>query len=108
MSLVNNSLNIIRGPARGGSHVARLNFKTSRVGVYKCFTSLSEIERKFFVFVGILENGDGDALQRNYYSSAICQLTFLISNTKTCLGHSQLSDPRLTDLINREGTVVTL
>ena len=25
----------IRGPARGGSHVARLNFKTSRVGVYK-------------------------------------------------------------------------
>ena len=26
----------------GGSHVARLNFKTSRVGVYKCFTSLSE------------------------------------------------------------------
>ena len=22
---------------RGGSHVARLNFKTSRVGVYKCF-----------------------------------------------------------------------
>ena len=34
------------------------NFKTSRVGVYKCFTSLSEIERKFFVFVGILEKGD--------------------------------------------------
>ena len=25
----------IRGPARGGSHVARLNFKTSCVGVYK-------------------------------------------------------------------------
>ena len=24
----------VRGPARGGSHVARLNFKTSRVGVY--------------------------------------------------------------------------
>ena len=23
-----------RGPARGGSHVARLNFKRSRVGVY--------------------------------------------------------------------------
>ena len=95
-------------PGGGGSHVARLNFKTSRVGVYKCFTSLSEIERKFFVFVGILEKGDGDALQRNHYSSAISQLTFLISNTKTCLGHSQLSDPRLTDLINREGTVVTL
>ena len=36
-----------------GYHVARMNFKTSRVGVYKCFTSLSEIERKFFVFVGI-------------------------------------------------------
>ena len=31
------------GPTRGGSHVARLNFKASRVGVYKCFTSLSEI-----------------------------------------------------------------
>ena len=25
---------LIRGPAREGSHVARLNFKTSRVGVY--------------------------------------------------------------------------
>ena len=25
---------VYRGPARGGSHVARLNFKTSRVGVY--------------------------------------------------------------------------
>ena len=31
----------LRGPARGGgggSHVARLNFKTARVGVYKCFS----------------------------------------------------------------------
>ena len=37
----------------GGLHFARMNFKTSRVGVYKCFASLSEIERKFFVFVGI-------------------------------------------------------
>ena len=46
----------------GGSHVARLNFKTSRVGVYKCLTSLSEIERNFFVFVRIVEKGDGDAL----------------------------------------------
>ena len=26
------------GPARGGSHVARLNFKTSCVGVYKCLS----------------------------------------------------------------------
>ena len=33
------------------------NSKTSRVGVYKCFMSLSKIERKFFVFVGILEKG---------------------------------------------------
>lgn len=32
-----------------GSHVARLNFTTSRVGVYKCFKSLSEIEQKLFV-----------------------------------------------------------
>jgi len=46
----------------GGSHVPRLNFKMPRVGVYKCFMSLSEIEQKFFVFVGILENGDGNAL----------------------------------------------
>ena len=46
----------------GGLHVARLNFKTSRVGADDCFTSLSEIERKFFVFVGILEKGDSDAL----------------------------------------------
>ena len=27
-----------RGPARWGSHVARLNFKTSRVGAYKCLS----------------------------------------------------------------------
>ena len=46
----------------GGSHVTRLHFKTSRVGVYKCFTSLSEIERKLFVFVGNLAKGDSDAL----------------------------------------------
>ena len=45
------------GGGGGGSHVARLNFETSRVGVYKCFMSLSGIERKFFVFVGILEQG---------------------------------------------------
>ena len=29
---------LYRGPARGMSHVARLNFKTSRVGVYKCLS----------------------------------------------------------------------
>ena len=46
----------------GGVHVARLNFKTSRVGAYNCFTSLTEIERKFFVFIGILDKGDSDAL----------------------------------------------
>ena len=50
------------GRGWGRFHVARLNFKTSRVGVYKFFTSLSEIERKFFVFVGSLEKGDSDAL----------------------------------------------
>ena len=42
-----------RGGGGGGFHFARMNFKTSLVGVYKCFASLSEIERKFFVFVGI-------------------------------------------------------
>ena len=50
------------GVGGGGSHVACLNFKTSLVGVYKCLTSLSEIERNFFVFVRIVEKGDGDAL----------------------------------------------
>jgi len=48
---------------RGGvSHVACPNFKTSRVGVYKCFTPLSEIEQKFCVFVGIVEKGKSDAI----------------------------------------------
>ena len=47
---------------QGGSHVAGLNFKTSRVVVYKCLTSLSEIERKWFIFVQILEKGDSDRL----------------------------------------------
>ena len=41
----------------GESHVTSLNFKRSRVGVYKCLMSLSEIEQKFFVFVGIFEKG---------------------------------------------------
>ena len=41
------------GGGGGVFHVARMNFKTSRVGVHKSFTSLSEIERKFFVIVGI-------------------------------------------------------
>ena len=40
-----------------GWGVALLNFKTSRVGVYKCFMLLSESERKFVVFVGILGKG---------------------------------------------------
>ena len=48
---------LYRSQAREGSHVARLNFKTSGVGVYKYFMSLSEIERKFFVLVWILEKG---------------------------------------------------
>ena len=29
---------ILWGPTKGGSHVARLNFKTSRVSVYKCLS----------------------------------------------------------------------
>ena len=37
------------------------NFKTSRVDD-SLISSLSEIERKSFVFVGILEKGDSDAL----------------------------------------------
>ena len=35
-----------------------LNFETSHIGVYKCFTLLLEIEQTFFVFVRILEKGD--------------------------------------------------
>ena len=67
------------GGGGGGSHV-RLNFKTSRPSVF--ITSLSESERKFFVFVGILEKEDSDALQRNHYSSAISRFkTFSLSNT---------------------------
>ena len=49
-------------PWGGGGHDARLHFKMPCVCVYKCFTSLSEIKRKFFVFVGVLEKGDSDAL----------------------------------------------
>ena len=33
--------------------------------------------------VVILEKGDGDALWRNHYSSAITQLTIRVSNTHT-------------------------
>ena len=36
----------------GGSYVTRLNFKTSYVNGRECFTLLSGIEQKFFVFVG--------------------------------------------------------
>ena len=49
-------------PGHKSTAVVRLNFKTSRVGAYNCFTSLSEIERKFFVFVAMLEKRDSDAL----------------------------------------------
>ena len=36
----------------GGSYVTRLNFKTFYVNGRECFTLLSGIEQKFFVFVG--------------------------------------------------------
>ena len=39
----------VGGGGGGSSHVARLNFKTSCGGVYKCCKSLLEIEQKFFV-----------------------------------------------------------
>ena len=54
-------------------------------------TSLSEIGRKFYVFVGILEKGDSDALQRNHYRSAISQLTFHVSNNYTSIHGGRLS-----------------
>ena len=50
------------GGGGGVSNVPCVNFKTSRVGVYKCFTPLSEIEQKFFAFVGIVEKGKSDAI----------------------------------------------
>ena len=39
------------GEGGGGSYVTRLNFKTFYVNVCECFTLLSGIEQKFFVFV---------------------------------------------------------
>ena len=39
-NLINGELTELGGPARGGSHVTRLNFKTSHVGVYKCLSLL--------------------------------------------------------------------
>ena len=42
----------------GGFRVACLNFKIFRVGVLSMLMSLSEIERKWFVSVGILSKVD--------------------------------------------------
>ena len=39
------------GEGGGGSYVTRPNFKTFYVNVCECFTLLSGIEQKFFVFV---------------------------------------------------------
>ena len=71
------------------SAVARLNFKTSRVGVYKWFTSLSEIERNFFVFVGILEKGMAircirKPLQLCNFSANILRIEHLYIGAKLC------------------------
>ena len=41
MTKKSNQYSLARGPARGrggGSHVAHLNYTTSRVGVYKCLS----------------------------------------------------------------------
>ena len=98
------------GGGGGVSHVACLNFKTSCVSVYQCFTSLSEIKRKFFVFVRILEKGDSNALWRNHYSSAISELKFCVSNTCTSpftIKWSTFNILRLTDPINREHRTIS-
>ena len=50
------------GGGVGGLPCRSSEFKTTRIGDHKCLTSLSEIERKFFVFVGILEKGNSNAL----------------------------------------------
>ena len=36
------------GGGGGGTHIARLNFKTSRVGVYKCLSALSSLSLSQF------------------------------------------------------------
>ena len=69
-----------------GSHVARLNFETSHVGVYKCFRSLSKIEPKLFVFVGILEKGDSDVMRRNHIQ--FCNFSVNISTFRESNTHS--------------------
>ena len=53
-----------RGPARGGggSHVARLNFKTSRVGVFKCL----------LLIVGSL--AEGGCLLLRFHFTCCCYL----------------------------------
>ena len=58
-------LNTLEALPRGGGVrccFLCLNFETSHVGVYKCFTLLLEIEQILFVFVRILEKGDSNAL----------------------------------------------
>ena len=92
--------------------VARLNFRTSRIGVYKCFMSLSESERKFLVFVGILEKGIEMRSKEtitivqflSYYVERIEHLYIAIHNWVIHVQHFKTTP--VTDLINREGTVV--
>ena len=74
----------------GGSHVTRLNFKTSHVGVYKCFTSLSEIERKFFAFVGILEKRDS-AMRCKETITVLQFLSYHFAYRKPIHRHSQFT-----------------
>ena len=50
------------GGRQGGGPMSLLWILKPGVGVHESFTSLSEIERKFFAFVGILKKGDSDAL----------------------------------------------
>ena len=56
----------------------------SLVGILKRLMSVFPGVHQFFVFVGILEKGDSNALyKRNHNSCAISQLTFRVSNTYT-------------------------
>ena len=104
-----------RGPAvgvGGGGGVARLNFKKYRGGVYKCFMSLSESERKFVVFVEILEKGIEICCTETitivqflgYYVERIEHLYIAIHNWVIHVQHFKTTP--VTDLINREDTVV--
>ena len=51
----------VKRPCQGGSHIAHLNFKRFRVGVYGCFKLLLEIDENS-LSLSEFKKGDSDAL----------------------------------------------